>query len=203
MKGAKRPAVACSFGKDSLLILALAREVWRSIEIIWLHHHLTAGQRQFAEQIIKDWSLGVLNFGVTGKQAYRLQDASLTMGYDYTLNGEKVTAIHDVVHSDNRCILDLQPMSGTPLTLPFDKLLIGTKASDSHELMQNAPKIGEMEVVAPLWGYTDAKVYQFLRELNVPIPPKDERLDPSNIIACCNCLIDESLPCWKYNARPT
>ena len=193
---AHNPALFCSFGKDSLLILALAREIRPDMGIIWLRESLTTGQRAFAEQYIVANDLKVLNFApVTRQMIATANGMSLLNGY--SLNGDLVNSIHDCLPSSERCILDLcLPAKGLPVTLPYDVLLTGQKASDGHELARYGDEIGGIPVKKPLWKCSDTEVRQMLLELGISVPGGEEA-DPSNIIACTNCLIDASLPCWK------
>lgn len=198
VQAAYNPALFCSFGKDSLLLLALAREIRPSIGIIWLRENLLPSQRAFAERYIIANDLKVLNFAPVARQMVATANG-LSLLNGYSLNSDLVNSIHDCLPSSERCILDLcSPAKGLPVTLPYDVLLTGQKASDGHELASYGDEIGGIPVKKPLWEYSDTEVRQMLMELGISVPSEEEA-DTSTLIACTNCLIDASLPCWKRN----
>lgn len=57
---AKRPALACSFGKDSMVMLALVREQMPEIPVLYFEAFPHPTKHAFAVQIAREWGLNLL-----------------------------------------------------------------------------------------------------------------------------------------------
>lgn len=193
---AASPAVCCSFGKDAMLVLALAREARPDIPVIWLRQHVTKEQVAFAEQVIMDWDLTVLGFGVNHWTIVE-REGGYSVVYAYNVNGEDFGIVHDVVEGE-KCLLTMRPTFSAPVTLPHDCLLMGWKDADTHELKDtpyatDGMMLGNTALSSPLRDWTDAEVGEATHLLGIPFNQqkyvmKLDTADPDNVIASTRCL---------------
>jgi hypothetical protein len=186
---AQSPAVLLSFGKDSLLLMALARQVRTDITAIWFDDGTT--DRHAAEAIIRDWSLTCYTYGPAN--IYTVEDSGrLAVISEYSINGTLLPLVTDVVVGDGVC---LQTIQRTPsLYMPFDLLLSGYKDCDTHWLADGTllyPEglvVGGARLIAPLRTLTDAEVLNWLNQLNVLHSPAADELT-----VCTDCLTGKPL----------
>lgn len=192
------PIVACSFGKESVLLLALVREQMPDVPAIWLRENQLRSQREFAERLIVEWDLTV--FGVAPTHTYLVPapDGKLSFVSEYGLNGERFPVVRDLVAGD-RCLLKFPAARGSEVAFPFDSVLIGWKDCDTHPIFGRAPyppdgtlSCGTM-FYAPLRDLSDDQVWQAIRDLGLPYnrakyDGRDDLADPDCVIACARCL---------------
>lgn len=198
LAAAAAPVVACSFGKDSVLLLHLVREQQEDVPVLWLRQDLLPQQRAFAERLIIEWDLTV--YGVLPIDQYIVPAANgrLSLIREYGFNGDSFPVVHDIVSGD-RCALKLaQAKTPMPIEFPFDLVFTGFKESDSHPLLgrlawpENAT-IGGARLCAPLRNLTDELVWQATLDLHLPYNQAKydahrEAADPDCVVACTNCL---------------
>jgi 3'-phosphoadenosine 5'-phosphosulfate sulfotransferase (PAPS reductase)/FAD synthetase len=195
---AAAPVVACSFGKDSVLLLHLVREQCADVPVLWLRQDLLPDQRTFAERLIIEWDLTI--YGVLPVDQYFVPAANgrLSLIREYGFHGESFPVVVDVVHGD-RCALKLaQRKAPMPVEFPFDLVFTGFKESDSHPLLgclawPERATIGGAKVCAPLRNMTDEMIWQATLDLSLPYNQAKyddhrEQADPDCVVACTNCL---------------
>lgn len=180
---AKNPSLLVSFGKDSLLLLHLVREIKPNISIFWFGDKLS----RFAESVIKDNDLQVYSYApadrylVPNGDGYSLID-------EYSFGQSRVPLVSDLFKSD-LCELNL-PAIRTPLfNWQSDITFWGGKATDSHPLIGHLPakefQLGDTKMVAPLWTYSDEDVFECLEAMAIPYEPE------TNDIPVCQACLDE------------
>lgn len=189
---AGQPAVLWSGGKDSMLLLALAREVRPDIPCIWFR---PGTHEAFARRMIMEWNLDV--WAWEPSDVYLLPNSDgLSLVREQAFGESRLPVVLDIEDGE-RCIADVLT-ERTPRLFPhFDALLMGYKDSDSHPALgsgfcpPDGWRLGKAQVFAPLRDMTDEDVWKAIRELDVPFD--DERYtnggpDPDEIRACTNCL---------------
>ncbi len=188
---AKLPAVLCSFGKDSLLLLDMAREVKPDIDVI----HFGAIDK-FAEKIIKQWNLTVYSFA-PAHRSILINGETTVLVEDYSVGGAYLPVIQDVEPSEVCC----GTVNDKPVLIDWEfgwtDLLIGWKATDRHDIFVNQPSIIDGSMLAnvklhvPLANWSDADVYAELekRGIEAPEPDTDTRK------LCTRCLRNETTFC--------
>jgi hypothetical protein len=182
------PAVLSSFGKDSMLLLDLVREVIPHPNVIWFR---TGVDETFARRIIREWNLTA--FSWRPADVYLVCGQQTTMVQEYSVGEHRLPVLVDLVESD-QCATCRWPNLRTPtLFLPFDTLLVGWKDTDEHWLKGNAPlatdgfTIGRSKMYAPLRHMTDEAVRAGIIDRKIPFEPT-----PDELPICIHCL--ESLP---------
>jgi 3'-phosphoadenosine 5'-phosphosulfate sulfotransferase (PAPS reductase)/FAD synthetase len=195
LNASEQAAVLCSFGKESLLLLALAREVCPEIQAIWFKAGLTKAQQAFAMRIIRDWDLEVWSWEPT--DVYALPNGGgITLVREYAFGERPLPSLLDVENGPG-CVLDF-PAERTESFYPhFDTYLIGTRDEDEHPVLGkdfNPPDgwtLGRGKVFSPLRHLTEAEVWAAIRELGIPYDT--ERYDrggkdPDSYLGCSSCL---------------
>lgn len=189
LTGAANPAVLLSFGKDSLLLMALAREIRPDIPAVWFRDG-TVDERS-AARIILDWKLTVYCWQPAN--LYTVADGpNAALISEYSINGELIPLVTDVVAGDGICLRNISRTPG--LCLPFDLLLSGFKDADSHWLRGAQPMfpegivMGNCKLIAPLRHLTDDQVVDELAARGLAhINAVDE------VVICSDCLSGKPL----------
>lgn len=209
-------ALMCSFGKDSMVLLHLCREVLPHygldahsypIPIIFYRHPYFAAKHEFADKIIQSWALETYSYppGACGIK-YNNERLELVARYhfgssnmDVPLNTEPPIARRDFV-----CGLQwlLRPKI-TGMLFPWRTVYIGHKSSDVDPfegpvpLNCEASEAGDVNLVFPLRYWSDADVWDYLEENKVPYDRRryqdraelpDRWLNPDYIHACTRCI---------------
>lgn len=189
LTNATDPAVLLSFGKDSLLLTALAREIRPEIPAVWFRDG-TVNER-VAANIILDWKLTVYCWQPAN--LYTVADGSNTaLIREYSVNGELIPLVTDVVAGDGICLRNISRTPG--IYLPFDLLLSGYKDSDQHWLRGPQPLfpeglvVGNCQLAAPLRHLSDDQVIAELTARGLAhINAADE------VVICNDCMAGKPL----------
>lgn len=189
LTNAANPAVLLSFGKDSLLLTALAREIRPDIQAVWFRDG-TVDER-IASRIILDWKLTVYCWQPAN--LYTVADGpNVALISEYAINGERIPLITDVVAGDGICLRNIGHTSG--VYLPFDLLLSGFKDSDEHWLRTTQPMfpeglvVGDCLLAAPLRHLSDDDVINELTARGLAYAtPADE------VVICSDCFVGKPL----------
>lgn len=187
---AKAPAVLCSFGKDSMLVLSLVREIIDDIHVIWWRSLLSPQQQEFGKRIIREWNLTAWSWHPSDIYLVPNKE-NVSVIHEQSFGNVTHPVLMDVEDGEN-CIFDL-PSERTPRLFPhWDLLLTGHKDSDIHYVAKNylppdGWTLGQAKVYSPIRGMTDDQVLRAIKDLNVPYEPVDDTLK-----ACTNCLYDLS-----------
>lgn len=196
LSGAESPAVLTSFGKDSALLLRLAREVRPDIVAVWFRAGLLPEQERFAKSRILAKDLEVWSWQPS--DVYVLPNGEgLTLVREQAFGEQRFPVLADVEDGEG-CVFDF-PKERTPALYPhFDRLLIGYKDTDSHEVLggtgfcpEDGWQLGRARVFAPLRHLSDADVWAAIKALGVEYD--EERYDrggadPDTYRACSECL---------------
>lgn len=189
LTNATNPAVLLSFGKDSLLLTALAREIRPDVQAVWFRDG-TVDER-LAADIILGWSLTVYCWQPAN--LYTVADGPNTaLISEYNINGEFIPLVTDIVAGDGICLRNISRTPG--LYLPFDLLLSGYKDADQHWLRGPQPLFpeglvaGNCKLVAPLRHLSDDQVIDELTARGLAyINPADE------VVICSDCISGKPL----------
>lgn len=178
------PAVLSSFGKDSMLLLDLVREVRPNTPVLWFR---TGQNETFARRIIRQWNLMV--FSWLPERYYLLRGPQGTvLIHEYNFGGDRLPVLVDLKPGEP-CKTQPRGHSNRPVYLPFDALLVGWKDSDEHWVKGNAPldldgyQLGRATMYAPLRHMTDEAVRAAVIDRDIPFQPVDDELP-----ACDHCL---------------
>lgn len=155
---AENPAVLCSFGMDSLVLLRAVLDTRPDTTIIHFYDHLTP----FVNKIICDWDLSVASYAPACR--YRVED---TVVSEYAIGDARLPLLQDIS-------VDGRP-SGTVTTprfnYDFDLTLFGYRKTDTHPLVETvfpqSFQLGPTTMYAPLYEYSDDDVHEAINELGI------------------------------------
>jgi len=193
MSESAHPAMLCSFGKDSMLLLSILRKVRKDFPLIWLRTDRNSQQMEFAKRIINDWDLHVFSFPPADVYA-----VPGSMIYEYAFGAQRFPVVVDI-EKGTKCSLNLDSLRLPRVSHIWDVLFIGVKDSDYHPLLgygkeffpANGYQLGNAKVYAPLREMTDDQVWQSIRELNVPVDEQryagDDSRDDGTLGLCTKC----------------
>lgn len=181
---AKQPAVLTSFGKDSLLLMALAREVRKDVAALWLRN---GTDESFAKEMIRYWNLTV--FCWAPADVYLLTNgAEHVLVGEYSFGPDRLPLLTDIAEGTD-CVFNAQQQRTPELSLPFDVILWGVKDSDSHwikgdgKFKEDGFMLGRAQVFAPIRHMTDDQVRANMSELKIPY-----RLVRDEVPMCTACM---------------
>ena len=184
---AKSPCVLVSFGKDSLLLLYLARQVRPDVSIVWFKQRANKAQRQLAERVIKAWDLAVLSYA-PAVSYFLPNNEGLTIIDEHSFSGAMLPVLTDTVEG-TECAAHLLSEQTPFFAYDFNTTLIGWKATDEHFITGKNPfpkdgfQLGPTRLYAPLRDLTDEEVLQAIQDFNIPYEAIDDRL-----AVCTRCL---------------
>jgi hypothetical protein len=211
-----RHAVMSSFGKDSMVLLHLIRNVVPKnplsahaypIPVLWHRHPWFPSKNEFAESVIRSWAIEAHDYpplvcGVKCKEDRIELVAQYPFGggaMDLPLNTEEPKPRRDFV-----CGVEwLNRPKQLRMSWDWATVFIGHKSSDVDPyegpvpLKHDAADVGGVNVVFPLRHWTDDDVWQYIEDNHIPYDKRryaghlevpDKMLNPDYIYACTRCI---------------
>jgi hypothetical protein len=184
-------AVLLSFGKDSMVLAHLIREVaprnpMRThdfpIPVIYFRDPWFPFKNMFADSIIRSWAMEVHDWQPMAA-GIKVKEDMLELVSRYPFAGREmdipknVCAPEEYPRRDYICGLNdwvLRPKSGRT-TFPWDTVFHGHKSSDVDPFEGHVPleadsvTAGSASVVFPLRHWTDDDVWDYIEDHNIPI----------------------------------
>jgi Phosphoadenosine phosphosulfate reductase family len=190
---AKSPAVFCSFGKDSVLLLHLVREIVPDVPVLWFR---SGGDEKFAKQVIMELNLDIWSWQPS--DVYVLpNDKGLSLVREQAFGQHRFPIILDI-EEGTKCIGDFLPERTLQLFPHFDCLFLGYKETDEHWTLggkgfcpTDGWELGRAKVYAPIRYLNDSQVWEAIKELGVPYDKDrydNNAPDPDTLQACSLCL---------------
>ena len=224
----KRPAIMASFGKDSMVLIALTRILQKDLPVIYHRFHWFPEKNRFADEITQKWNLQVFDWlpqemGVQTNEKTIEPVASYQHGPATRINISPVTMepVDDKPYLCGRYDI-LERPRGSLDNNPWDLLLLGQKASDVDVF--SGPNIlktdfveksedGAPDLCYPMKDWTDNDVWQFISDYKVPYQTdrysltaravlEDKTYNNDYIHACMRCLDNrqpKEVMCPKLN----
>jgi hypothetical protein len=214
--GAGKAVFLCSFGKDSMVLLDLIRDVLPAreqnchpypIPVIYHRYPYFPAKNEFADEVIRKWGLEAYDFppvacGVKCKEdrlelvtRYQLGQGVI----DIPINTEAPVSRRPFV-----CGLEwLVRPKMTGGQWPWETVFIGHKSSDVDPYEGPVPlkcdqtRTAGVDAVFPLRHWTDADVWDYIETHHVPYDKRryweraelaDKWLNPDYIHACTACI---------------
>jgi len=209
-RAGNKPALMCSFGKDSMALLHLAREtLGKTVPVICYRHPSFPAKWEFANDVIKSWGLTVHDYppmtaGIKAKEDRLELVARYEFGKDGTMD-LPMNTLAPVARRDFICGLNdwvLRPKAGL-ITFPWETVFMGHKSSDVDPyegpvpLKTDSAEIGGVDLVFPLRAWSDADIWDYIEANHVPYDKRryqdraelpDKWLNPDYIHACTACI---------------
>lgn len=172
LDSAKNPVLLCSFGKDSLVLLKLVRDIKPEIPILWFRDHLDP----FAARIIREWDLSVWGYAPTIR--YQVDN---TVVSEYAIGDARLPLLQDVSENGK----SVGTMTTPQFSYSWSETLWGYKKSDSHPLVGRTLdadfQLGPTRMIAPLYDLSDEEVFALIDELTIPYQPICDDVLPSDL----------------------
>lgn len=183
---AQHPCVMTSFGKDSLLLLHLAREVRPDISVLWFPDAMNDAQKKFAEKIIREWNLTVYAYAPSSRY-FLSNETGLTLVDEYSF-GEAIMPVLTDVAAGETCAANISRARTPYFMSGWDVILHGFKTTDWHALSRgyfpsDGFQFGAARLYAPLRDLTDEEVLRWIERLELPYEEIDDTLK-----MCTRCL---------------
>jgi hypothetical protein len=190
-----RPALLSSFGKDSMVLLALVRDTIPPdrfsvhafpLPVIYYRDPWFSHKHEFANRIIRTWSIECHDYpptaaGIKVNSEHLELVARYSLGSTYIDLPKNVCQPKEYSRRDYLCGLRdwiLRPKAGA-LSFPWDVLLHGHKSSDVDPFEGHVPLQADeaelndrLRLFFPLREWTDSDVWQFLEDNHVPFQPQ-------------------------------
>lgn len=155
---AKNPALLCSFGSDSMVLLRHVMNERPDTAIVHFYDHLNP----FANRIICDWNLSVASYAPACR--YRVEG---TVVSEYAIGDARLPLLQDISDKGKPVGIVTTPR----FDYGWDITLFGYRASDTHPLVNTVfPRefqLGRTTMVAPLYNWSDADVFGAINELDI------------------------------------
>lgn len=210
---AKRPAIMCSFGKDSMVVLHLVQKLaGLKLPVICHREPFLPHKYAFANWVIAEMGLTVYDFPPSATAVQERGDCVEVMNYypagarpcalptglcDPQEGEEVLCALHDFY---------LRPTGG--FQYPWDYVFHGHKSTDQDPIYGAVPlaadvaqNVGSVSAAFPLRHFTDADVWAYHERFDVPIHREryectaagwrerdNKRNNPDYFPACTACM---------------
>lgn len=225
MASAKAPAILCSFGKDSMVMLHL---VMQHVELPVIFHREAFQPRKyrFANKVIDDLGLTVYDYSPCHTAVQENGDEVEIVSY-YQI-GNQTSLVPTGIrkpNADEDYVCGLVDIYLKPLgtfAFPWDFVFHGHKSSDIDPIYGAIPinadfahGLNYVSAAYPIRFFTDEDVWRYTEENNVPYhaeryekvdgkwgEKEDKTLNPDYMAACTACMRKggpNSVPCPKKN----
>lgn len=176
----EKPVVGCSFGKDSMVMLALVREIEPRVPVIYYEPYSIASKSAFAEYVIRLWNLDVYR----PKPFYReaiAKDGNVEVVELYQLAPNRFQyypiEADENYTPDSNCLCALEKIHQPTITpsRSFDCLFIGHRDDDTNPTYGDVPLQDSVVVfdnfrqVYPLKNWRESDVWEATGLLGVPV----------------------------------
>jgi 3'-phosphoadenosine 5'-phosphosulfate sulfotransferase (PAPS reductase)/FAD synthetase len=206
------PCIACSFGKDSMVVLDLVRRHRDDLPVVFHREPWQPHKYRFADAVIQHYGLRVYDFPPS---ATMVQDGGgeveiagyYQIGARYNMLPTGIRAPKD--GEDFVCgLADIYQRPTGTFNWPWDAMFHGHKASDTDAVYGDitirtdvARNLDSASLVFPIRLFTDEDVWRYIEENNLPIhhgryekvgeswqEREDKGDNPDYVTACTACM---------------
>jgi 3'-phosphoadenosine 5'-phosphosulfate sulfotransferase (PAPS reductase)/FAD synthetase len=221
------PAIMCSFGKDSMVMLHLMRKWGYKLPIIFHRDPWWPQKYRFADEVAALWDLEVYDYPPS---AITMWEGESIMAFTnhYQIGAAYLQLPKNILEPEQGrrwlCGVDLLNRPKGTFSYPWDLVLIGHKSSDEDQIAGKVVLHVDVKKNAgaapdaafPLKEWTDEDVWDYTEEHDVPqqwdryekgarkeLPDKWTNSDYANVcIACIDCRSKEpSVWCPKLEMQ--
>lgn len=215
MKQYKNPALMCSFGKDSMVLLALLSGKGIRLPVIFFRQPFFPKKQAFAMEMIEKYDL----------VAYDYPPSATSMANNGTVCevirhyqiGQQYLSISDgnlYEPEEGKYLCGLRDLLEKPkgtFQMPWDVLFCGHKSSDNDPLAGNLAlhvdihqHAGAATLAYPLREWSDKDVWDYIKAFNIPfheeryddveMTDKEDKSFNPDYLPCCTRCIDKNQP---------
>lgn len=218
----KRPAIMCSFGKDSMVLLHLIRSKGITLPVIFHKEPFYPEKYEFANKVIKDWGLTVYDYPPLDTAVFKKNGHIEILNY-YQAGAKSVILPTGIIEPDytKKYLCGLTDLLQKPLgnyTYQWDVVFIGHKSSDVDPLQGAVPlhldlkvNLGSVDLAFPLRDWTDDDIWDYTEKNDVPCQTnryinreeiEDKTYNSDYFPVCTRCLDKDNpmqVDCPKLN----
>lgn len=170
---AKNPALMCSFGKDSMVLLHIIREF--ELPILCFRDPYFPKKWAFSNRVIVDWNLQVWDYPpLFISMLYGPKKTVLV--HDYEAAGGTISIPHGLVDGTELCGVDVFNRPRARFNFLWDMCLVGHRNVDVDAVYGPVPlhnRVLKREVgpsfCFPLKDWTDEEIWDYTEEFEVPV----------------------------------
>lgn len=176
------PCVACSFGKDSMVMLHLVREHRPDIPVVYIEQFSHPTKHQFMRRVSEDWNLNIQPALPVAWRTYYGQPGHVELVTGYQVGPKAVIGIptepmETLDEETCQCGLDILNEDIPPVTVPsFDGAFIGQRNDDVDIVMGPIGVAGNkwafetptFTYMYPLKDWTVKDIWDYHRRYEVP-----------------------------------
>ncbi|MDP2682016.1 MAG: phosphoadenosine phosphosulfate reductase family protein [Deltaproteobacteria bacterium] len=201
------PVILCSFGKDSIVLLHLARQIKKDIPVILWRENSQLKKYEFANRIIDEWHLKVYDFPPAINDIVYRHGKMDGVGF-YMIGGNYVYKAIELSNPNGHFACSMEDILMKPTceryNFKWDAVLSGHKKADIDallgkvELKTDLIQSGNVSLCYPLFDWTDADIWEYIHSNNVPynekrygkdgVEFKDKTYNENYHAACVKCL---------------
>jgi hypothetical protein len=182
LKDTRHPAILCSFGSDSTLLLYFARQARRDIPVYFFGDDLP----ELAQQLVLRDDLTIYSYAPADRYLVP-QGEGLALVEEYAVNGQRVPMVSKVRSGTREtCAAESSPLRTPSFYFPHDVVLWGYRSTDHNELIdatfEREVQIGHTKFIAPLYDLTTDQVLNALDALGL------DYVEDDDVEFCDECL---------------
>ena len=175
------PCVACSFGKDSMVVLDIVRRFQPRIPVVYVEQFPVESKHAFARTIAKAWNLNMQSIPAAWRGTYgKSGHVEIVTGHKIGPNAYLAIPTEPMPELDERdamCGLDLLNEPFPDLSFPdYDAVFLGHRGDDRDIVLGDIPLIenqftakdGTFKYLYPLKDWTSKDVWDYHRRYEVP-----------------------------------
>jgi hypothetical protein len=217
MREYRNPVLMCSFGKDSMVLLHLMRDLQFKIPVIFHREPFMPAKYQFANQIINRWNLTVYDYPAA-RTTFCKRQGKMEVLNEYQIGAETCMVPTGIMDPEpgQEYLCALKDLLYKPLgtfNYPWDLCFIGHKSSDVDPLhgklefeIDVKRNLNSAHFAFPLRKWSDKDIWDYIEEYGVPyhqsryekvgntwMEKLDRTYNPDYFPACTAC-IDRDQP---------
>jgi hypothetical protein len=213
MQEYRNPVLMCSFGKDSMVLLNLVRDLGYRIPVIFHREPFMPHKYKFANEIIQKWNLTVYDYAPV-RTTFCKRQGKMEVLNEYQIGAETCMVPTGIIEpkpgEEYLCALkDLLYKPVGTFNYPWDLCFIGHKSSDVDPLhgklefeIDVKRHLNSAHFAFPIRKWSDDDVWDYLEEFDVPFHKEryenrqekaDKTENPDYFPACTAC-IDRDQP---------
>ena len=211
LENSRNPAVMCSFGKDSIVVLHMVMQ-YKKLKVVFHRHPFQHHRYEYAHKVISEWDLHVIDYAPAGTAVSENENETNIVSY-YQVGQKPVYLPTGLVQTDcgKNTLCALDEVYGRPtgtFNYPFDLVFHGHKSVDVDPVLGGVPlftdvalNVGSVSAAYPIRHFTNEDVWSYIEDHDIPInhlayerkegkwvAKQDKSGSPDYLSCCFSCL---------------
>lgn len=212
LDGWRNPAIMCSFGKDSMVVLDMVLR-HKHLPVIFHREPFQHHKYEFANKVIRDFDLTVHDYLPSCAEVQQ-KDGEFEIVKHYAIGNRTCMVPVGIRPPDGRLICGLDSIYLSPkgaIDYPWDVVFHGHKSTDTDPIYGHIPlgadtvrNLGHASVSFPVRHFTDEDIWEYHERYSLPVhheryeriegrfrEKEDKTHNPDYINACVACMSGE------------